>query len=111
MSKAKANKTYVVKRDIWKKIRKLDHAKFDEWIKEFVKNIDEDNNKVHSKIFDEFSGINNIAILQALENTKGIGEKIKNSFIKNYNNAVNEKIKNNSLLISEDIIIWLNIDK
>ena len=102
MSKAKANKTYVVKRDVWKKIRKLDHAKFDEWIKEFVKNIDEDNNKMHSRTFEEFEKINNMAIIKALENTKGIGEKIKANFMENYNKALEDNIKNNDFVISEN---------
>ncbi|EJU21447.1 hypothetical protein HMPREF1143_0194 [Peptoanaerobacter stomatis] len=92
------NAKYVVSREIWKKIRKLDHAKFDEWVRAFVKNIDEDNNKVHSKTFEEFDKINNMAIMQALENTKGIGEKIRGNFIENYNKALKDNIKNNDFI-------------
>ena len=91
--KMSKNAKYVVSREIWKKIRKLDHAKFDEWVRAFVKNIDEDNNKVHSKTFEEFDKINNMAIMQALENTKGIGEKIRGNFIENYNKALKDNIK------------------
>lgn len=69
----------------------------DSWIRNFAKNLNEDSNESNSKIMKEIENIHNLSILQALENTKGIGEKIRVNFLNNYNVALIEhtKIKSN----------------
>lgn len=90
-------KTYIITREQYKKIKKYDHAQMDSWIRNFAKNLNDDNSESNSKLMKEIEDIHNICILQALENTKGIGEKIRVSFLNNYNAAVieNTKIKSN----------------
>ena len=44
------------------------------------------------EIFVSFDEKNKRAIMTALENTKGIGEKIRGNFLENYDKAINEII-------------------
>jgi len=92
MSKSKANKKYLFSREQYKKMKKMDHAQMDDWIRNFVKNLDEDNMKSNMEIFVSFDEKNKRAIMTALENTKGIGEKIRGNFLENYDKAINEII-------------------
>ena len=64
----------------------------DDWIRNFVKNLDEDNMKSNMKIFVSFDEKNKRAIMTALENTKGIGEKIRVAFLENYDKAMKDII-------------------
>ena len=91
MSKAKDNRKYLFTREQYKKIKKMDHAQMDEWIRTFVKNLDDDNMKNNMEIFVSFDEKNKKAIIMALENTKGIGEKIRVAFLENYDKAMNIK--------------------
>jgi len=91
MSKAKDNRKYLFTREQYKKIKKMDHAQMDDFIRVFVKNLDEDNMKSNIEIFTTFDEKNKRAIMTALENTKGIGEKIRNNFLENYDKAMNIK--------------------
>ena len=92
MSKSKANKKYLFSREQYKKMKKMDHAQMDDWIRDFVKNLDEDNMKSNMEIFVSFDEKNKRAIITALENTKGIGEKIRNNFLENYDKAMKDII-------------------
>jgi hypothetical protein len=92
MSKSKANKKYLFSREQYKKMKKMDHAQMDDWIRNFVKNLDEDNMKSNMKIFVSFDEKNKRAIMTALENTKGIGEKIRVAFLENYDKAMKDII-------------------
>lgn len=91
MSKSKDNRKYLFTREQYKKIKKMDHAQMDDFIRAFVKNLDEDNMKSNIEIFTTFDEKNKRAIMTALENTKGIGEKIRNNFLENYDKAMNIK--------------------
>ena len=91
MSKAKDNRKYLFTREQYKKIKKMDHAQMDDFIRVFVKNLDEDNMKSNIEIFTTFDEKNKRAIMTALENTKGIGEKIRSNFLENYDKAMNIK--------------------
>lgn len=91
MSKAKDNRKYLLTREQYKKMKKMDHAQMDDFIRAFVKNLDEDNAKNNVEIFVSFDEKNKRAIMTALENTKGIGEKIRNNFLENYDKAMNIK--------------------
>lgn len=82
------NNTYIITREQYKKIKKYDHAQMDSWIRNFAKNLNEDNSESSSKVMKEIEDIHNLSILEALENTKGIGEKIRVSFLDNYNKAL-----------------------
>ena len=94
MSKSKANKKYLFSREQYKKMKKMDHAQMDDWIRNFVKNLDEDNMKSNMEIFVSFDEKNKRAIMTALENTKGIGEKIRSNFLENYDKAMKDIIEN-----------------
>ena len=91
MSKAKDNRKYLLTREQYKKMKKMDHAQMDDFIRAFVKNLDEDNAKNNVEIFVSFDEKNKRAIMTALENTKGIGEKIRGNFLENYDKAMNIK--------------------
>lgn len=91
MSKAKDNGKYLLTREQYKRMKKMDHAQMDDFIRAFVKNLDEDNAKNNVEIFVSFDEKNKRAIMTALENTKGIGEKIRNNFLENYDKAMNIK--------------------
>ena len=91
MSKAKDNRKYLFTREQYKKIKKMDHAQMDDFIRVFVKNLNENNMKSNIEIFTTFDEKNKRAIMTALENTKGIGEKIRNNFLENYDKAMNIK--------------------
>ena len=91
MSKAKDNRKYLLTREQYKRMKKMDHAQMDDFIRAFVKNLDEDNAKNNVEIFVSFDEKNKRAIMTALENTKGIGEKIRNNFLENYDKAMNIK--------------------
>lgn len=91
MSKSKDNRKYLFTREQYKKMKKMDHAQMDEWIRTFVKNLDDDNMKNNMEIFVSFDEKNKKAIIIALENTKGIGEKIRVAFLENYDKAMNIK--------------------
>ena len=62
----------------------------DDFIRTFVKNLDEDNAKNNVEIFVSFDEKNKRAIMTALENTKGIGEKIRVAFLENYDKAMKD---------------------
>ena len=94
MSKSKANKKYIFSREQYKKMKKMDHAQMDDWIRNFVKNLDEDNMKSNMEIFVSFDEKNRKAIMIALDNTKGIGEKIRVAFLENYDKAMKDIIEN-----------------
>ena len=91
MSKAKENRKYLLTREQYKRMKKMDHAQMDDFIRAFVKNLDEDNAKNNVEIFVSFDEKNKRAIMTALENTKGIGEKIRGNFLENYDKAMNIK--------------------
>ena len=91
MSKAKDNRKYLLTREQYKRMKKMDHAQMDDFIRAFVKNLDEDNAKNNVEIFVSFDEKNKRAIMTALENTKGIGEKIRGNFLENYDKAMNIK--------------------
>lgn len=91
MSKAKDNRKYLLTREQYKRMKKMDHSQMDDFIRTFVKNLDEDNAKNNVEIFVSFDEKNKRAIMTALENTKGIGEKIRNNFLENYDKAMNIK--------------------
>ncbi|MBF1051039.1 MAG: hypothetical protein HXL16_02425 [Peptostreptococcaceae bacterium] len=102
------NREYLINREQYKKIKKYDHAQMDRWIREFVKNIKTDMREEYKEDIDkneevvnEMSKIYTLAIQEALENTKGIGSKIMESFKENYNKALDERLKNNDMLKSE----------
>ena len=94
MSKAKDNRKYLFTREQYKKIKKMDHAQMDDFIRAFVKNLDDDNMKNNMEIFVSFDEKNKKAIIMALENTKGIGEKIRVAFLDNYDKAMKDIIEN-----------------
>ena len=94
MSKAKDNRKYLTTREQYKKMKKMDHAQMDDFIRAFVKNLDEDNAKNNVEIFVSFDEKNKRAIMTALENTKGIGEKIRVAFLENYDKAMKDIIEN-----------------
>ena len=93
MSKSKDNRKYLFTREQYKKMKKMDHAQMDEWIRTFVKNLNEDNMKSNIEIFTTFDEKNKLAIMTALENTKGIGEKIRSNFLANYDKAMKDIIE------------------
>nr|DAS80750.1 MAG TPA: hypothetical protein [Caudoviricetes sp.] len=94
MSKSKDNRKYLFTREQYKKIKKMAHTQMDEWIRTFVKNLDDDNMKNNVEIFVSFDEKNKRAIMTALENTKGIGEKIRGNFLENYDKAMKDIIEN-----------------
>ena len=94
MSKAKENRKYLLTREQYKRMKKMDHAQVDDFIRAFVKNLDEDNAKNNVEIFVSFDEKNKRAIMTALENTKGIGEKIRGNFLENYDKAMKDIIEN-----------------
>jgi hypothetical protein len=103
------NREYLINRNQYKQIKKYDHAQMDRWIREFVKNIKADMREEYKEDIDkneevvnEMSKIYTLAIQETLENTKGIGEKIKANFMENYNKALDDNIKNNDFVISEN---------
>ena len=91
MSKSKENRKYLFTREQYKKMKKMDHDQMDEWIRTVVANLNEDNMKNNMEIFVSFDEKNKRAIITALENTKGIGEKIRVAFLENYDKAMNIK--------------------
>ena len=94
MSKVKNGKTSLLTRKQYKMIKKLDHIQMEDWIRTFVKNLDDDNMKNNVEIFVSFDEKNKRAIMTALENTKGIGEKIRGNFLENYDKAMKDIIEN-----------------
>ena len=90
MSKSKDNRKYLLTREQYKRMKKMDHAQMDEWIRTFVKNLNDDNMKNNMEIFVSFDEKNKKAIIMALENTKGIGEKIRVAFLENYDKAMKD---------------------
>ena len=93
MSKAKDNRKYLLTREQYKRMKKMDHAQMDDFIRAFVKNLDEDNAKNNVEIFVSFDKKNKRAIMTALESTKGIGEKIRSNFLENYDKAMKDIIE------------------
>ena len=93
MSKAKENRKYLLTREQYKRMKKMDHAQMDDFIRAFVKNLDEDNAKNNVEIFVSFDEKNKRAIMTALESTKGIGEKIRSNFLENYDKAMKDIIE------------------
>ena len=75
-------------------IKKLDHIQMEDWIRTFAANLNNDNMKNNMEMFVSFDEKNRKAIMIALDNTKGIGEKIRVAFLENYDKAINEIIKN-----------------
>ena len=94
MSKSKNGKTSLLTRKQYKMIKKLDHTQMEDWIRTFAANLNNDNMKNNMEIFVSFDEKNRKAIMIALDNTKGIGEKIRVAFLENYDKAINEIIKN-----------------
>jgi hypothetical protein len=94
MSKAKENRKYLLTREQYKRMKKMDHAQMDDFIRAFVKNLNEDNAKNNVEIFVSFDEKNKRAIMTALENTKGIGEKIRSNFLENYDKAMKDIMEN-----------------
>jgi len=90
MSKSKDNRKYLLTREQYKRMKKMDHSQMDDFIRAFVKNLDEDNAKNNVEIFVSFDEKNKRAIMTALENTKGIGEKIRVAFLENYDKAMKD---------------------
>ena len=66
----------------------------EDWIRTFAANLNNDNMKNNMEMFVSFDEKNRKAIMTALDNTKGIGEKIRVAFLENYDKAINEIIKN-----------------
>ena len=91
MSKVKNGKVSLLTRKQYKMIKKLDHIQMEDWIRTFAANLNNDNMKNNMEIFANFDEKNKRAIMTALENTKGIGEKIRNNFLENYDKAMNIK--------------------
>ena len=75
-------------------IKKLDHIQMEDWVRTFAANLNNDNMKNNMEMFVSFDEKNRKAIMIALDNTKGIGEKIRVAFLENYDKAINEIIKN-----------------
>ena len=94
MSKSKDNRKYLLTREQYKKMKKMDHAQMDDWIRIFAANLNEDNTKSNMEIFASFDEKNKRAIMTALENTKGIGEKIRSNFLENYDKAMKDILEN-----------------
>lgn len=94
MSKSKNGKTSLLTRKQYKMIKKLDHIQMEDWIRTFAANLNNDNMKNNMEMFVSFDEKNRKAIMTALDNTKGIGEKIRVAFLENYDKAINEIIKN-----------------
>lgn len=94
MSKVKNGKTSLLTRKQYKMIKKLDHIQMEDWIRTFAANLNNDNMENNMEIFVSFDEKNRKAIMIALDNTKGIGEKIRVAFLENYDKAINEIIKN-----------------
>lgn len=95
MSKVKNGKTSLLTRKQYKMIKKLDHIQMEDWIRTFAANLNNDNMKNNMEnnmeIFVSFDEKNRKAIMIALDNTKGIGEKIRVAFLENYDKAMNIK--------------------
>lgn len=94
MSKVKNGKTSLLTRKQYKMIKKLDHIQMEDWIRTFAADLNNDNMKNNMEMFVSFDEKNRKAIMIALDNTKGIGEKIRVAFLENYDKAINEIIKN-----------------
>lgn len=94
MSKVKNGKASLLTRKQYKMIKKLDHIQMEDWIRTFAANLNNDNMKNNMEMFVSFDEKNRKAIMIALDNTKGIGEKIRVAFLENYDKAINEIIKN-----------------
>jgi hypothetical protein len=94
MSKVKNGKTSLLTRKQYKMIKKLDHIQMEDWIRTFAANLNNDNMKNNMEIFANFDEKNKRAIMTALENTKGIGEKIRGNFLENYDKAMKDIIEN-----------------
>ena len=94
MSKVKNGKTSLLTRKQYKMIKKLDHIQMEDWIRTFAANLNNDNMKNNMEIFANFDEKNKKAIIIALENTKGIGEKIRVAFLENYDKAMKDIIEN-----------------
>ena len=54
MSKSKDNRKYLLTREQYKKMKKMDHAQMDDWIRIFAANLNEDNTKSNMEIFASF---------------------------------------------------------
>ena len=94
MSKVKNGKTSLLTRKQYKMIKKLDHIQMEDWIRTFAANLNNDNMKNNMEMFVSFDEKNRKAIMIALDNTKGIGEKIRVAFLENYDKAMKDIIKN-----------------
>ena len=96
MSKVKNGKTSLLTRKQYKMIKKLDHIQMEDWIRTFAANLNNDNMKNNMEnnmeIFVSFDEKNRKAIMIALDNTKGIGEKIRVAFLENYDKAMKDII-------------------
>lgn len=97
---------YSISREQYKKIKKMDHRQLDEFIVSYGKNlidyddskkiekqVEEKSNKTvdTTKIIDDTKAMCYEAMMIAIENTKGIGEKIKANFISEYEKAMSER--------------------
>lgn len=78
-----------ISREQYKKIKKMDHMEMDRFIVNFANNLSKDIvNNTCNKEFEIVKDDNYNCMVKALDNTKGIGEKIKTSFLQNYDAAV-----------------------
>ena len=83
------NSGFYINRKQYDKIRKMDHKDASEYIKNLV------NQGADMKI-KKLEETHLISLQEALENTRGIGEKIRNDFIGNYNEALKRNMGDSS---------------
>ena len=88
-SKAKMNKQYIINREQYKKIKKMDHAAMDIFIRGIVRDLGADTvydlSKEIDKIYLGAGVFYRACIDEALDVTKGIGVKTKALFLENFN--------------------------
>lgn len=92
----------MISREQYKNIKKMDHAQMDSFIRTFSKNMESANSEQHRAKFDELSNIYAAAIVDALNNTKGIGVKTKTNFIEQFNNIIKDKVSGQSLVVIDE---------
>lgn len=83
------NSGFFINRKQYDKIRKMDHKDASDYIENLV-------NQGASEKIKQLEENHLISLQEALENTRGIGEKIRNDFINNYNDAVKRNMGDKS---------------
>lgn len=101
MSKSKEAKTFVISREQYKKIKKMDHTQMDSFMRNFAKNLNDECNEGSAKEFENLSNMYTDSILKALENTRGIGQKLKDSFINELKNIIRGKVDGYDFVIAD----------